>query len=127
MISAQVEGAKRDGSGVTERPYTPVTRDCTVGEMELVVKDYPGGNVSSHICSRQPGDELKVKGCYTKIKVTANKWKHVGMLAGGSGLTPCLQVAEELLSLPDDQTQITLIFCNRDEDEIFLRQRLVPK
>ena len=71
--------------------------------MELVVKDYPGvGNVSSHVCSRKVGDTLRVKGCFTKIKVEANKWKRVGMVAGGSGLTPCLQVAEELLSLPGD-------------------------
>ncbi|KAH8054343.1 cytochrome-b5 reductase [Aureococcus anophagefferens] len=94
------------------------------GMLMLVVKDYDEGNVSSHICSRNPGDELKVKGCFTKIKVEANKWKRVGMVAGGSGLTPCLQVVEELLSLEDDMTQINLLFCNRNEDEIFLREHL---
>lgn len=119
-----VEGPKRDGSGVVARPYTPVTRDDVTGYMQLVVKDYDEGNVSSHICSRNPGDELKVKGCFTKIKVEANKWKRVGMVAGGSGLTPCLQVVEELLSLEDDVTQINLLFCNRNEDEIFLREHL---
>ena len=119
-----VEGPKRDGSGVVARPYTPVTRDDVTGYMQLVVKDYDEGNVSSHICSRNPGDELKVKGCFTKIKVEANKWKRVGMVAGGSGLTPCLQVVEELLSLEDDMTQINLLFCNRNEDEIFLREHL---
>ena len=57
-----VEGEKRDGSGKIARPYTPVTRDDTVGRMELVVKDYPGvGNVSSHVCSRKVGDTLRVK------------------------------------------------------------------
>ena len=119
-----VEGPKRDGSGVVARPYTPVTRDDVTGYMQLVVKDYDEGNVSSHICSRNPGDELKVKGCFTKIKVEANKWKRVGMVAGGSGLTPCLQVVEELLSLEDDMTQINLLFCNRNEDEIFLHEHL---
>ena len=124
--------------------------------MELVVKDYPGvGNVSSHVCSRKVGDTLRVKGCFTKIKVEANKWKRVGMVAGGSGLTPCLQVAEELLSLPGDDlrgnqilrhptpwtrccqepnslvelhtgdtTQIDLIFCNKNEGDIFLKDHL---
>ena len=120
-----VEGEKRDGSGKIARPYTPVTRDDTVGRMELVVKDYPGvGNVSSHVCSRKVGDTLRVKGCFTKIKVEANKWKRVGMVAGGSGLTPCLQVAEELLSLPDDKTKIDLIFCNKNEGDIFLKDHL---
>ena len=65
-----------------------------------------------------------MKGCFTKIKVEANKWKRVGMVAGGSGLTPCLQVAEELLSLPDDKTKIDLIFCNKNEGDIFLKDHL---
>ena len=82
------------------------------------------GNVSSHVCSRKVGDTLRVKGCFTKIKVEANKWKRVGMVAGGSGLTPCLQVAEELLSLPDDKTKIDLIFCNKNEGDIFLKDHL---
>lgn len=73
-----VQGPKRDGSGVIARPYTPVSRNDTVGKLELVVKDYPGvGNVSSHICGVKPGDTLSVKGCFTKIKVTPNKWKKV--------------------------------------------------
>ena len=119
-----VEGKKRDGSDFLARPYTPVTRDDTKGYMELVVKDYAEGNVSSHICATRPGEEIRVKGCFTKIKVEANKWGQVGMVAGGSGLTPCLQVVEELLSLENDATQITLIFCNKSEDDIFLKKEL---
>ena len=120
-----VEGEKRDGSGVIARPYTPVSRDNTVGRMELVVKDYPGvGNVSSDICAKKVGDTVRVKGCFTKIKIEANKWKRVGLVAGGSGLTPCLQVVEELLSLPEDKTQIDLIFCNKDEGDIYLKDHL---
>mmetsp|Transcript_20200 Transcript_20200/g.42319 ORF Transcript_20200/g.42319 Transcript_20200/m.42319 type:complete len:307 (-) Transcript_20200:58-978(-) len=120
-----VQGEKRDGSGVVARPYTPVSRNDTVGKLELIVKDYPGvGNVSSHICASKPGDKLGVKGCFTKIKVEPNKWKRVGMLAGGSGITPCLQVAEELLSSADDKTEITLIFCNRSPQDIFLKDHI---
>lgn len=120
-----VEGEKRDGSGIIAQPYTPVSRNDTVGRLELVVKDYPFiGNVSSHICAAKVGDALAVKGCFTKIKVKANKWKKVGMIAGGSGLTPCLQVAEELLSIPDDKTEISLIFCNQTPDDIFLQHHI---
>jgi len=46
------------------------------------------------------------------------------MLAGGSGITPCLQVAEELLSSPNDQTEITLIFCNQTPSDIFLKDHV---
>merc|ERR1712238_340055 len=110
-----VEGTKRDGSGgKIARPYTPVSRNGMVGKLELVVKDYPDvGNVSTHICNAKVGESISVKGCFTKIAVTPNTWNKVGMIAGGSGLTPCLQVAEELLSHADDTTDITLLFCNQ--------------
>jgi len=120
-----VEGEKRDGSGVIARPYTPVSRNDTIGRLEVVVKDYPTvGNVSSHICKAEVGSTLSVKGCFTKIAVEPNKWKKVGMIAGGSGITPCLQVAEELLSSPDDTTEITLIFCNKNPQAIFLKDHI---
>merc|ERR1712238_288330 len=47
-----------------------------------------------------------------------------GMIAGGSGLTPCLQVAEELLSHADDTTEITLLFCNQNPEAIFLKEHI---
>ena len=120
-----VEGDKRDGSGAIARPYTPVSRNDLVGQLELVVKDYPGvGNVSSHVCRAAVGSSLAVKGCFTKIAVTPNKWKRIGMIAGGSGLTPVLQVAEELLSHPEDKTEMTLLFCNTTPEHIFLKEHL---
>jgi len=117
-----VEGAKRDGSdGLVARPYTPVSRNDKVGALELIVKNYPDvGNVSTYICNATVGSTLGVKGCFTKIEVKPNKWNKIGMIAGGSGITPCLQVAEELLSCPNDKTEITLIFCNQNKDAIFL-------
>jgi len=123
-----VEGTKRDtkdGDDKIARPYTPVSRNDTLGKLELVVKDYPGvGNVSTHICKAAVGSTLAVKGCFTKIAVTPNKWKKVGLIAGGSGLTPCLQVAEELLSDGEDNTEITLIFCNQCPEAIFLKDHI---
>jgi len=120
-----VEGNTRDGSEKIARPYTPVSRNDMVGKVELVVKDYPGvGQVSTHICSAEVGSKISVKGCFTKIDVTPNKWKKVGMIAGGSGLTPCLQVAEELLSHSEDKTEITLLFCNQNPEAIFLKDHI---
>jgi len=117
-----IEGKKRDGSGFIARPYTPVSRNDTLGKVELIIKDYPDiGNVSSHICNAKVGSSLSVKGCFTKIEVKPNKWKKVGMIAGGSGITPCLQVVDEILSFPEDTTEIILIFCNQSPQAIFLK------
>jgi cytochrome-b5 reductase len=87
-----VAGVKRDGT-TGAKPYTPTTRDNTVGHMDLVVKDYPEGNISRHICSLKVGDEIKIKGPFTKRAMNANEKKEIGMIVGGSGLTPALQVS----------------------------------
>lgn len=51
-----------------------------------------------HQTELQVGDALDVKGPLMKLKLEEiAKHGHVGLLAGGSGLTPMLQVAEEVL------------------------------
>jgi len=41
------------------------------------------------------------------------------MIAGGTGITPMLQVLNQILNNPDDHTEVTLLFANLSEDDIF--------
>ena len=82
------------------------------------------GPMSNHIFSLKPGDTLEFKGPIPKIPIEANKWTHVGMIAGGTGITPMLQVIHRLLSDPTDKTKLTLLFGNITEDDILLKQEL---
>ena len=95
--------------------YTPTSLNSTNGYFDLVVTAYPAGNgdgVSSYIHSLKPGDNIEVKGCYTTKKIEANQYKEIGLIAGGSGLTPMLQVAQELLNTIEDETKLSLLFAN---------------
>ena len=65
-----------------------------------------------------------MKGPIVKLPYVANMKKHVGMVAGGTGITPMLQVAEHILSNPDDKTKVSLIFANVTEKDIILRKEL---
>lgn len=91
-----------------------------------IVKEYPepGGVMSRHICSLKPGDELEMKGPFPKIAYKKNMVKKIGMVAGGTGITPMLQVIREALSDPEDQTEISLIFANVSEKDILCRDEL---
>ena len=44
------------------RPYTPVTAPNTQGTLELLVKNYAGGVMSSHIHELKVGESLQMKG-----------------------------------------------------------------
>lgn len=50
--------------------------------------------------------------------------KNIGFVCGGSGLTPCLQVIREILSNPEDTTEISMVFANNSIEDIILRKEL---
>ncbi|GBG27348.1 NADH-cytochrome b5 reductase-like protein [Hondaea fermentalgiana] len=125
VASCLVAKANIDGKNVI-RPYTPVSLNHQRGYIDLLVKVYPqpGGVMSRHIDSLKPGDELEMKGPFPKIPYKKNMVKKIGMVAGGTGITPMLQVIREVLSNPDDNTEISMIFANVTEKDILLRDEL---
>merc|ERR1712070_1215537 len=67
---------------------------------------------------------IEVKGPFAKLRYYANMKKHIGMVAGGSGITPMLQILKEALRNPQDDTRFTLFFGNKTPDDILLREEL---
>merc|ERR1719382_851744 len=119
-----VNGEKGEDGKTPARPYTPITTNDQAGYFELLVKGYPTGVVSKYLTSLKPGDAVEVIGPFPNLPYTANMKKKVGMIAGGSGITPMLQVIKEILKNPADKTEITLIFCNQTPADILLRKEL---
>ena len=39
--------------------------------------------------------------------------KRIGMIAGGSGITPMLQIIQEIVKRDDDDTDMSLLFSNK--------------
>jgi cytochrome-b5 reductase len=107
-----------DGKTVV-RPYTPLRSD-SIGTVALLVKEYPDGKMSSHIHNLQPGDTLDIKGPLPKIEYKPNMKKHLSMIAGGTGITPMLQVIQRVLVNPHDNTNITLVFGNQSPEDVLL-------
>jgi len=50
--------------------------------------------------------------------------KKLAMMAGGTGITPMLQVMSAILKDPNDKTQISLLYANQTEDDILVRDML---
>lgn len=119
-----VNGEKDADGKATARPYTPISTDQDKGYFQLLVKGYPTGLVSKYLCSLQAGDSVELKGPFPKLPYKANMKSHIGMIAGGSGITPMFQVIKEILKDPNDKTKVSLIFANRTPADILLRKEL---
>ena len=44
------------------RPYTPISRPNTIGQLEFVIKDYPNGMMSRYVHQLKKGDKIEIKG-----------------------------------------------------------------
>ena len=82
-----------------ERPYTPYQRKGAsgAGPFELVVKAYVEGVLSPRIASLQPGDALLLRGPLSGAPTLVAGVRAIGLVAGGTGLTPMLQVIYSLV------------------------------
>ncbi|CAL9122185.1 NADH-cytochrome b5 reductase-like protein [Musa acuminata AAA Group] len=106
------------------RPYTPISDPDSKGYFDLLIKVYPEGQMSQHFATLQPGDVVEVKGPIEKLRYSPNMKKDIGMIAGGTGITPMLQVIKAILKNPDDNTQVSLIYANISPDDILLKGEL---
>lgn len=103
------------------RPYTLISNPNEPGYFELMIKTYKTGNVSEYIDKLQIGDSIKVKGPIPTLKFNQNMKKKIGMLAGGTGITPMLQIIQAILNNPNDETEITLVYSNHSTDDILVK------
>lgn len=131
------------------RSYTPVSSDDDAGYFDLVIKVYfknthpsfpDGGKMTQHLESMKIGDCIDISGPkgnlqyegFGNFRVRANRKDpgtiksatKVGMIAGGSGLTPMYQLIKEVLKTDADKTQLSLIYANQTPDDILCREDL---
>jgi cytochrome-b5 reductase len=106
------------------RYYTPISSKTDQGYFEIIVKSYSDGNVSKFFAGLRPGQTVQFKGPVGRFNYTTNHVKEIGMIAGGSGITPMLQVLSEITTTPEDVTKVSLIFANETENDILLKDEL---
>ncbi|WFD28945.1 cytochrome-b5 reductase [Malassezia nana] len=106
------------------RSYTPISDHDAVGSVQLLVKTYPTGNLSRVLGALQVGESVEMKGPKGKFLYRPNMTERIGMLAGGTGITPCFQVLKAALRDESDRTCFDLLYANVTEDEILLKKEL---
>ncbi|CAF3718637.1 unnamed protein product [Rotaria sp. Silwood1] len=132
---------------LVKRPYTPVTSDDNQGYFDLVIKIYPNGKMTQYIDKLHFGHTIEVSGPSGNLiykhsglfdirsrkpeSFVTRHVRHLGLIAGGSGITPMYQILNEILkeqtSNVSDQRndmKIWLLFANQTEQDILLRSEL---
>ena len=138
-----------DGKAV-QRSYTPVTNDTLTDEVQLVIKVYRpappkfpnGGLMSQHLDSLKIGDTILVKGPKGHLNykgrgkfstkplgkpLEERSCRCLGLMAGGTGITPMLQILQAVLVHPhyrDTNTRVKLLYANQTPQDILVRTEL---
>ncbi|KAG9031771.1 NADH-cytochrome b5 reductase, partial [Serendipita sp. 407] len=119
-ISVQAE---INGKTIT-RSYTPTSSDDDRGHFDLMVKTYEKGNISRYLSGVSVGQKVRIKGPKGQFHYRPGLSRHLGMIAGGTGITPMLQIIRAVLKDHDDKTQVSLIYANVTFDDILLKEEL---
>lgn len=129
------------------RPYTPTSNETTQGYFELVVKIYKagvhpkfpeGGKMSQYLDNLSIGDSIDIRGPSGNLVYQGNgmmtikrgkefvhlQKKKLGLIAGGTGITPMFQIIQKVLDDGDDKTKLNLLFANQSVDDILIRGEL---
>ncbi|KAK2812236.1 hypothetical protein FQN50_001594 [Emmonsiellopsis sp. PD_5] len=110
---------------VVSRSYTPTSNNLDLGRVELVIKCYPDGLLTGqYLANLKVGDIVQFRGPKGAMKYHNGLCKKIGMLAGGTGITPMYQLIRAICEDDTDVTEVSLIYANRTEEDIILRNEL---
>lgn len=118
--------AEIDGNKVM-RAYTPTSKIDQKGFFDLLVKCYEFGKMSSYLNQVKVGQSVEVRGPVGRFQYQVNQYPLIGLIAAGTGITPCLQVIRSILFCPsyaEDTTKFILFYQNRTEEDILLVEEL---
>jgi len=101
----------------------PMEAATPAGSVRLTIKRVAGGRVSNHLNeSAAVGDTLDVFGPSGSFVVDAPA-RTLVLLAGGSGVTPLLAIAQDVLRR-HPETRVVFVVGNRTDEDIIFRDEL---
>lgn len=133
--------AEINGKTIT-RSYTPTSSDDDLGHFDLLIKvsrrsysqfpldessalqSYEKGNISRYFSLLKLGDNVRIRGPKGAFKYASTLSREIGMIAGGTGITPMLQIIHAALKNPEDTTKLSLIYANVNFEDILLKKEL---
>ncbi|XP_033117097.1 NADH-cytochrome b5 reductase-like [Anneissia japonica] len=114
---------KHEGRNIT-RQYTPVSPLLSRGFFDVFIKIYPNGPMSQYIKRWEVGQLMEWRGPYGHFTYTLNKYKHLVLLAAGTGLAPMLQVIQHIVNNDEEDTTVQLIYASKMYKDVLMKSML---
>ncbi|KAI5206947.1 hypothetical protein AUEXF2481DRAFT_42345 [Aureobasidium subglaciale EXF-2481] len=113
------------GEQTVTRSYTPTSNDGDLGKLILLIRLYDEGLLTGkYLAKLKVGDQVLFRGPKGAMKYRKGYAKKIGMVAGGTGITPHYQLIRSICEDLTDTTEVSLVYANRTEDDILLRAEL---
>ncbi|KAI4834193.1 hypothetical protein E4T44_08991 [Aureobasidium sp. EXF-8845] len=112
------------GDHTVTRSYTPISDNRDLGRLELMIRLYRDGQLSQYLGKLQVGDEVEIRGPKGSMRYRKGMSKRLGMVGGGTGITPLYQLIRSICEDKTDDTEVSLVYANRSEADIMMRQKL---
>ncbi len=117
MIGVEINGVRH------RRAYSPRSIDGQTTRFAITVQRQPHGKVSNHVHDHlHEGDVIEIEPAGGEFVLPSRLPADVLLMAGGSGITPCMSMLEHL-QRTQANTRVTLVYFARSEkDRIFSKQ-----
>ena len=109
------------------RFYSPVSRNSDYGHVDLMIKleeNTTNKPMEKFLSDLKAGDKIDFKGPVGGFEYHRNMYREIGMIAGGTGITPMVQIIRSIANHPEDDTHAKLLFGNYNEEDILCRDEL---
>lgn len=126
------------------RAYTPVSSDDDFGVVVFLIKTYfsgtdnrypEGGKMSQYFEKLRIGEKISVKGPaghfeyvgFGKIYIQSSMkyMKKLGLICGGTGITPAYQIIKRIFREKNDTTEVYLLYANDKTNDILMHEELL--
>jgi len=126
ILMKGVDGPKDAEDAPVIRPYTPMSTNAMLGKFELMVKVYPDGKMSQYLDALEVGKPMHFKhvGGNVKIQYPFNNKKEIGMIVGGTGITPMIQALHCILGTKEDTSTVAMLYGSKTSGEILGKETL---
>ncbi|KAI4150154.1 MAG: hypothetical protein L6R39_002328 [Caloplaca ligustica] len=101
-----------------EEKFGHVSTNPEENQLRFLIRNYPDGELSKYLSRMQAGGRLELRGPYQEFELPKNV-EQVVFLAGGTGISPAIQVAHTFLDSDSNgpKPKVSILWANRRTDD----------